>query len=331
LIKLLLDFYRYFSIFVITKKRKITIIYKQKKQKMSNEKNPLIAMLEQYEANNKPKYEKKTEKVYDLKNYFNTYIKEGVKSATKTIRILPVAKGSAFVEMYGHKMQVDGEWKTFACLKHEKEEACPFCEAREALLSTGKETDKELAKKYNAKLMYVVKVIDRENPEEGVKFWRFNHDYRKEGIYDKIIGVVNAIKKDITHAENGRDLVLTINRNQNNVPVVSAVASLDPSPLSEDATQSAEWLADARTWEDVYAVKTYDYLEIIVKGGIPVWDKEKKGFVDKASLAAAEEASNLDSELTLGVENVKASVKAATTTSAPVASSTEDEGDDLPF
>jgi hypothetical protein len=72
-------------------------------------------------------------------------------------------------------------------------------------------------------------------------------------------------------------------------------------------------------------------MEIVVKGGIPVWDKEKKGFVDKASLAAAEEASNLDSELTLGVENVKASVKAATTTSAPVASSTEDEGDDLPF
>jgi hypothetical protein len=233
--------------------------------------------------------------------------------------------------MYGHKIQVDGEWKTFACLKHEKDEACPFCEAREALLSTGKDSDKELAKKYNAKLMYVVKVIDRENPEEGVKFWRFNHDYRKEGIYDKIIGVVNAIKKDITNAETGRDLVLTINRNQNNVPVVSAVASLDPSPLSEDATQSAEWLADARTWEDVYAVKTYDYLEIIVKGGIPVWDKEKKGFIDKASLAASEEASNLDSELTLGVENVKASVKAATTTSAPVVTSTEDEGDDLPF
>jgi hypothetical protein len=298
---------------------------------MSTEQNPLIAMLEQYEANNKPKYEKKTDKVYDLKNYFNTFIKEGVKSATKTIRILPVAKGTAFTEFYGHKIQVDGEWKTFACLQHEKNEACPFCEARAALLSTGKDTDKELAKKYNAKLMYIVKVIDRENQEEGVKFWRFNHDYRKEGIYDKIIGVVNAIKKDITNAETGRDLVLSINRNQNNVPVVSAVASLDPSPLSEDATQSAEWLADTRTWEDVYAVKTYDYLEIIVKGGTPAWDKENKCFVDKVSLAATEEDNNLNSELTLGVENVKAGVKTVTTTLNPVASSTEDEIDDLPF
>ncbi len=102
---------------------------------MSEQKKPLAAMLDQYESNNKPKYEKKTDKVYDLKNYFNTFLKEGVKSATKEIRILPSTNGkSPFVEFYGHKHQVDGEWKTFACLKHEKGEACPFCEAREALL-----------------------------------------------------------------------------------------------------------------------------------------------------------------------------------------------------
>jgi len=300
---------------------------------MSNEKTSLQAILEQYEANNKPKYEKKSEKVYDLKNYFNTYIKDGVKSATKQIRILPSANGGTpFVEMHGHKIQVDGEWKTFPCLKHEKDEACPFCEAREALLSTGRESDKELAKKYSAKMMYVVKVIDRERPEEGVKFWRFNHDYRKEGIYDKIIGVLNALKKDVTHPETGRDLVLTINRNQNNVPVVSAVASLDPSPLSENAEEAKAWLSDSRTWEDVYSVRSYEYLEIIVKGGIPVWSSEDKKFVDKASLTAtSSETENLESELTLGVENVKAGiVSAPTAPTAPVEVSAEEE-DDLPF
>jgi hypothetical protein len=88
-------------------------------------------------------------------------------------------------------------------------------------------------------------------------------------------------------------------------------------------------VSDARVWEDVYSVRTYDYLEIIVKGGIPMWDKEAKRFIDKASLSATEEANNLDSELTLGVENVKAGVKAATTTSVPV--TTEEEVDDLPF
>jgi len=298
---------------------------------MSNEKNALDAMLAQYEKNNAPKYVKsETAKVYDLKNYFNTFIKEGVKSATKQIRVLPTTDGSTpFVELHAHKVQVDGEWKTFPCLKHEKGEACPFCEAREALLATGKDSDKELAKKYNARKMYVVKVIDRDNEEEGVKFWRFNHDYRKEGIYDKIIGVLNAIKKDVTNAETGRDLLLTINRNQNGIPVVSAVASLDPSGLSEDQDQKTEWLEDVRTWEDVYSVRTYDYLEIIVKGGVPVWDKDEKKFVDKASIGT-DENSTLESELTMGVENVKANVQAAEATTTATVSVEEDE-DDLPF
>jgi hypothetical protein len=298
---------------------------------MSEQNNALAAMLEQYETNNKPKYEKKTDKVYDLKNYFNTYIKEGIKSATKTIRVLPAENGSPFVELYGHKMQVDGEWKTFPCLKHEKDEPCPFCEAREALLATGEDSDKELAKKYGARMMYVVKVIDRDKPEEGVKFWRFNHDYRKEGIYDKIIGIISAIKQDITHPETGRDLVLTINRNQNNVPVVSSVAYLDRSPLSEDQEQANEWLVDSRTWEDVYSVRSYDYLAIIVKGGIPVWDKDNKCFVDKSTLSeSSDEASNLDSELTMGLETVKSNI---VTSSGEVSEpeESEDDGDDLPF
>jgi hypothetical protein len=301
---------------------------------MSNEKNALDAMLAQYEKNNAPKYVKsETAKVYDLKNYFNTYIKEGVKSATKQIRILPTTDGSTpFVEVHTHKVQVDGEWKTFACLKHEKNEACPFCEAREALLATGKDSDKELAKKYNARKMYVVKVIDREHEDEGVKFWRFNHDYRKEGIYDKIIGVLNAIKKDVTNAENGRDLLLTINRNMNNIPVVSAVASLDPSTLSEDEETKDLWLSDSRTWEDVYSVRTYDYLEIIVRGGIPMWDKEEKKFVDKAALATENVGDTTESEVTMGVENVKASVQAAATSEKTLASANStDEEDDLPF
>ena len=304
---------------------------------MSNENDALKAMLAQYEKNNAPKYEKKSEKVYDLKNYFNTHIKDGVKSATKEIRILPSkdATKSPFVEVHGHKALVDGEWKTFACLKHEKDEPCPFCEAYEEVRSTGKESDKELAKKYKARQMYVVKVIDREREEEGVKFWRFNHDYRKEGVYDKIHGVLTALKtnRNVTDIQNGRDLSISINRNQNNVPVVSAIVALDSTPLSEDAEKLAEWTADERTWEDVYSVKSYDYLEIIVKGGLPVWDKEAKKYVDKASLTATSTEADMEEELTMGVENVKANIQAATATttkSEPVTSSSEDD-DDLPF
>lgn len=302
---------------------------------MSNEKNPLAAMLAQYENNNKPKYEKKSEKTYDLKNYFNVFLEKGVNSATKTIRVLPTSDGSSpFVEVHGHKAEVNGEYKTFACLKEEKDQPCPFCEARELLLATGEESKKELAKKYKARLMYVVKVIDRDHEEEGVKFWRFNHDFRKEGIYDKIVGVMNALKKNknITDAEEGRDLVLTINRNQNNVPVVSAIGADDPSPLTEDSSKKEAWLTDSRTWEDVYSVKSYDYLSIIVTGAIPVWDKENKKWVAKSD-SASEDTNTVDSEVTIGLETVKNNVQAATpaTTSAPATANTSSDEDDLPF
>ena len=140
---------------------------------MSNEQDALTAMLAQYEANNKPKYEKsETAKTYDLKNYFTTYdLEKDEQSKTKEIRILPNPKGgSPLVEFHGHTAIVDGQKKTFPCLQHEKGTACPFCEAREALLSTGDAGDKELAKKYNAKKMYIAKLIDRNNEDEGVKF-----------------------------------------------------------------------------------------------------------------------------------------------------------------
>jgi hypothetical protein len=299
------------------------------------------AMMKQYENNSSSYTKNSSAKEYDLKNYFTTYLSDKQKTATKTIRVLPTSDGSTpFKEVHGHKMQVDGEWKTFMCLKHEKDEDCPFCEAREALLASGKDSDKELAKKYSAKKMYVVKIIDRDNEADGIKFWRFNHDYRKQGIYDKIYGVLTAIKQNITDAQTGRDLMVMIARDQNNRPIVQSISHLDPSPLSEDAEVSAEWLSDSRTWEDVYSVKPYDYLEIIVKGGVPTWDKEAKKFVDKASLTT-QESDGLDEELTLGTLNVKPNVTAAAKKTAPAVKATEpdddededekDVNDDLPF
>jgi hypothetical protein len=294
---------------------------------MSEQMNALEAMLAQYEKNTTPKYEKQEAKTYDLKNYFNTYIGDTAKSGTKTIRILPTSNGSTpFVEMYGHKVKVDGESKVFPCLKHEKNEACPFCEAREELLATGKESDKELAKKYNARLYYVVKVIDRDKEDEGVKFWRFPHDYRKEGIYDKLYAMITALKKDVTNVETGRDIVITISRNQNNIPVVSGIQALDPSPLTEDKEKLSAWTSDERTWEDVYSVRSYDYLEIVVKGYTPVWDKDEKTFVAKELLKEQESKASA-SEVTSGIETVKAQIQAQQTVNA----NDDDDDDDLPF
>jgi len=294
----------------------------------------LNAMLAQYETNSNT-YVKANAKVYDLKNYFTTHIGDKIKQATKTVRILPTKDGSTpFVEFYGHVVKVDGAKKTLVCLKNNGTEGdCPFCEANDALRASGSEADKELAKKYNARKMYVVKVIDRDNEADGPKFWRFNHDYRKQGVLDKIFGVLQATGKDITDATTGRDLLVVISRDQNNFPTIQSISHKDPSPLSTDAELVALWLDDTRTWDDVYATKSYEYLEIIVKGGNPVWDKTANKFVDK-NATANEAVNNLDEELSLGVSNVKSNITAA---SAPaletVDVSTEigEEEDDLPF
>jgi|TARA_R110000782_G_scaffold215659_2_gene303326 hypothetical protein len=300
---------------------------------MSNEKSALEAMLNQYEVNNKPKFEKsETAKVYDLKNYFTTYdLKDNEQSLTKEIRILPNPKGgSPLIDFKGHTAMVDGVKKTFACLQHEKGTACPFCEAHEALLAEGDENSKTLAKKYSIKKMYIAKVIDRNNEEDGVKFWRFNHDYRKEGVFDKIHGVVAGLKKfrDITSPTEGRDLSISINRNQTGVPVVSSITPQDSDILSENKEYSENWLADTRTWEDVYALRNYDYLKIVVMGGVPMWDKEEKCFVDKNKAEEVNEDASLDSELSM---NVKTNVTAAETVTKTQSPAPEEEEDDLPF
>ena len=300
---------------------------------MSNNNDALSAMLKQYENNANSSTKNGTGKEYDLKNYFTTHLADKEKGATKRVRILPTSDGTTpFKELYGHKAQVDGEHKTFACLKHEMNEDCPFCEANDALRATGKEAQKELAKKYSAKKMYVVKVIDRDNEDHGVKFWRFNHDYRKQGILDKIYGVLQAVNKNITDPETGRDLLVILSRDQNNRPAIQSISHVDPTPLSEDKSLSDEWLNDERTWRDVYAIKPYDFLEIIVKGGVPVWDKVEKKFVDKASLKD-KEAEDVKEEITLGVPNVKNGIKTAP--KLPVVADVEEDNDDtvddLPF
>lgn len=283
-------------------------------------------------------------KKYDLKNYFNTYLKEGVNSAVKTIRILPPTEGQAnpFVIKWGHKTEVEGNWKTFACLKHENNEACPFCEAREVLLAEGTDADKELAKKFSARKMYVVKVIDRDNEQDGVKFWRFNHDYRKTGTMDKIMGAIAGAEHDITDIETGRDLTINVARDSNNRPVISSITcKMQVSPLSTDTEKVAEWSTDERTWRDVYSVKDYEYLKIVIKGDIPVYDKVKECYVGKSTLAnVGTEKEDLDSELTMGTAKTTPTTTENTTTpktekvletvTTSVAESEEDD-DDLPF
>jgi len=290
------------------------------------------AMMAQYDNNTKKKTTNKTE--FSLDNYFNTFLPDGVNSATKYVRILPTENGETpFKEMYVHSKQIDGKWKKFACLNHNDDKPCPFCEAREALLATGKDSNKTLAKDYTSRRTYVTKLIDRENEAHGPKFWRFNHDYRGTGILDKIIAIIRA-KGNITDATTGRDLIINITRDQNGRPQVNSILFDDSKPLHAEAEVAKGWLDDKRTWRDVYAIKPYEFLKIIVKGGEPVWDKEKGQWADKVELETNAEPITMgaDEASPSTGEEIKEQTAAVTNTPAPESTTPPaDEDDDLPF
>ena len=294
-------------------------------------------MMKQYESSHNGKRDSGSQKTYDLKNYFNTILPKGVDSETKRIRILPPSEGSKtpFTTLWGHVKKVNGEWKTFPCPKHEKGEDCPFCQAREALLATGKDEDKELAKQYSARQFYVAKVIDRDRENEGVKFWRFKHNYKKQGVMDKIMAAIVAVNHNVTDTENGRDLNVVIVRDGQSSVVQSVSYPLETSLLSSNSEKVKEWTEDTRTWEDVYSLRNYDYLKIIVKGDTPVWDKEGKCYVGKLELESrtnspSNDDSGLEDELEVGAAKVETN-KVSEPVSALVSDEEDDDDDDLPF
>jgi hypothetical protein len=276
-----------------------------------------------------------TEKSYDIKNYFTTYLVDGVKEGTRQIRILPPVEGddTPFQEMWGHKFKVGKDWKTFPCLKKEENSPCPFCEAREILRAEGTEQAKESAKKYNARRFYVIRVIDREKEGEGVKFWRIQESYDKTGTFDKIVSAFKVMKRDLSDPKTGMDLVLTIARNSKGFPIVQNITPVGESVLSENAELMNTWLSDTRTWKDVYATKPYEYLEIVVKGGEPAYDKKLNRWVDKVELSddnsggnTSADSDELGSELTMA--SAKSEMMVKTTVNGVDAS---DDDDDLPF
>jgi len=246
--------------------------------------NALDAVLSQYEKNtqntgggNRISQEDR------LKRYFTTYLPKGTKSGQKVIRILPTPDGSSpFKEVWYHEVQIDGKWtKLFDPGKNDGERS-PLTEVYEELMSTGKDSDKELARQYRPRKFYIVKVIDRENEDHGPKFWRFKDNYKQEGILDKIIPIWRQ-KGDVTDANEGRDLIVDLSKSKTpsgiEYTVVKTIMYDDPAPIHTNKDLMKEWVEDELTWKDVYSQKPVEYLEAIARGETPVWDTELKKYV----------------------------------------------------
>lgn len=287
--------------------------------------NVLDAVLSQYEKSTQSSTNSSSKMSSEdrMKKYFAALLKDNEKQGQRRVRILPTTDGSSpFKEVWFHEILVDGKWQKFYDPGKNDNERSPLNEVYEELMSTGKETDKQLATQYRARKFYIVKVIDRDNEQDGVKFWRFKHNYKQEGILDKIIPIWKA-KGDVTDPDNGRDLILELTKAKTpkgaTYTVIQTVMYDDPSPISNDEAQMSEWVADELTWEDVYSKKPVEYLEAIARGETPRWDSEKGGYV----------YSNTEtSEFSMG-GTPKVEVKSINEVADPQANDEADE--ELPF
>ena len=227
-----------------------------------------------------------------LKRYFTTVLPKGSKGEERRIRILPTKDGSSpFVEVKFHEVQVDGKWVKLYDPAQEGKRS-PLNEVCEGLMMSGVDSDKELARNYRSRKFYIVKVIDRDHESDGVKFWRFKHNHKGDGVIDKIFPIFRN-KGDVTNPENGRDLILSLTLTKagtgKEYTVINSVLNDDPSALHTDADVAKTWLDDELTWSDVYSRKSEDYLEMVARGEVPRWDTASSKWV-----------SNLTTEETIG-------------------------------
>ena len=246
---------------------------------------------------------KKTE--FNEKNYLQARLKPGETKKSLTIRLLPFSPegGSPFKKVFIHTVKVSkelspGGWRTFVCPTHNKMgDKCPFCEvsakAKEFRFNTDIEVEK---KKYGdiefmnrAKPAWIVRCIERGHEEDGVKFWLFNDAKSKKGVYNDIMTIYDERKKaaekkgktsNIFDLNEGKDLIITLTKDDNGKTVTKVVDDDEKTPLTESFEQGMAWINDTKKWDEVYTVKSYEYMSIVVNGGIPVYDKNQNKYVD---------------------------------------------------
>lgn len=252
----------------------------------------LDAVLAQYEKNQQSSVGNFGKMSQDerMKKYFALILDDKSNSGTRRVRILPTPDGSSpFKEAWYHEIQVGGKWQKYFDPGKNDNERSPLNEVYDELMATGKDSDKELAKQYKSRKFYIVKVIDRDQENDGVKFWRFKHNYKNEGILDKIIPIWRN-KGDITDPDKGRDLIIELSKQKTPkgaaYTTVSTIMYDDPAPTHENKLTMDSWVNDELTWQDVYSKKPVEYLEALARGETPRWDNDKGGYVysnDEAS------------------------------------------------
>ena len=271
--------------------------------------------LVQIEQNQHTKKEQKTTN-FDAKNYLDTRLKKGELKKEIKIRLLPNPNEpgfSPFIKVQTHTLSKLPEaisksgFKSYICLENSNVDSekfgkkCPFCELRRAAYNESvKETDplkkkslQELSISNIPRETVIMRVIERGREDEGPKFWKVNISRRGDDAYSLIKnlaerlhkgGLENGVEENLYDSFKGRDIILTISGSDNakdNKTTITVTQALSQSPISKDEALMSSWIYDEKKWNDVFAVKPYEYLSIISKGDIPWFDRETGKWVSK--------------------------------------------------
>lgn len=193
---------------------------------------------------------------------------------------------------------------------------CPFCEESRRLYEESKKiSNEEEAKKMRKTSMSlfpqdvaIIRCIERGKEDEGVKFWKVNLRNDKKDAWNQIYSIYTTRYTDsiedakienkgtvpedfepvnILDLYKGKDLKVRIEAvmdkegkptNKTSVTVIDCGNSM---PLTKDQEQFNKWVKDPKVWSDVFTIKPYDYLSVILEEGIPWFDRASNTWVKK--------------------------------------------------
>jgi hypothetical protein len=260
----------------------------------------LDAIQSQYESNKTPE-SKGGNYEQDFSKYLSVNLEEGEENGEKTVRLLPpLVKGESPFEVgHWHSVKVGDRWRKLYCREKNDGGHCPLCETAKDLRAAGDDDSKKLARTYEPKKFYIVRVIDRDAEDDGVKFWRFPHNWKNEGVFDKLVPIFTK-KGDITDPREGRDINLILTKDyslsKRGFTKVSTVMSEDQGLLTDPKGEKAKiWMTDKTTWRDIYSAQPEEYLQLVADGETPVWDKNLEKFVAEGEQNYESESSIKDS------------------------------------
>lgn len=192
----------------------------------------------------------------------------------------------------------------------------------------------------------IVRCIERGHEDEGPKFWKFRLRSDEKDPMNTIIKLywtrrnesiedeygTEFLKKskeeqDARFAQDGfkpvnifdnyegKDLKLTLNAVYDKQGKLTDKVTIDIAdygrlkPIAETQEQIDEWVNNSKRWSDVFAVKPFEYLEIVSEGGIPYFDKSQSKWVpwdeDYSNKKVTEEAAEVNHEIMTSAANVK--------------------------